>query len=361
VSDPNADQNTFAVEGAVAGGGRAVVAFTRALRQPVEQDILSAAARPPLGRFGTPEDISSAGFDVSSNFDLAVATDGTGILVWGQQQSGGGFTPAQVTGADYDAHRGFGPPVLLSDPTANSSDPLAVVGHGGRAVVGFDAQINPFSNPVSFVQARDRAPGQDFGPIVDLFGGPGLNSGSLSGLGLDAAGNPVAVGFAQDGNTITDFAVSGTAAREALPPTPPAGPPGPAGSPGPGGAGGPAGPQGPPGLGVVVPSVPSIGATPHQVRVTANGTVRLATASNPPTSRVDITLRARTTGAAAQTSTRRIVRIPSARRVRLSVRLNARGQRLLRSRGRLSAVVTYRLQGTEGGTRTVNQRLVLRA
>ena len=260
VSDPNADQNTFAVEGAVAGGGRAVVAFTRALRQPVEQDILSAAARPPRGQFATPEDISSAGFDVSPDFDLAVATDGRGILVWGQQQSGGGFTPAQVTGADYDAHRGFGPPVLLSDPTANSSEPLVVVGNGGRAVVGFDAQINPFSNPVSFAQARDRAPGQDFGPIVNLFGGPGLNSGELTGLGMDAAGNPVAVGSAQHGNTITNFAVSGTRAPKPPPPTPE----GPAGPQGPAGAEGPAGPQGPPGSGAVVPRAPSAGATPHR-------------------------------------------------------------------------------------------------
>jgi hypothetical protein len=321
----------------------------------------AVAERPPLGRFGPQHELVNGFADGS----LAVGPDGDALVEIGVE--GAPFPPQNfIVTFERRAGETWGAMHSLAQTDVNESEAHAAAGAHGDLMVTYQSQMNlgtPQASSSS--QAQLGTPNGLFGPPTSVFGGTGVGEDDTLGASLDRDGNARVFGIVSGGGAEAFVAALGLASGPAPPPPPPQGP---AGAVGPAGAQGTAGPQGP--AGPAATGRPTVDGIRAIQRVRRDGTVVLGHAHNPPTARVDTTLKAwLTNGEAARVAakTRFVVvgrgttRIPPGTSRPVVARLPRGARAVLRHRGRLRILAVMRVQGTEGVARRMSQGLTLRA
>ena len=157
-------QNADYPQIAIAPDGTAAAVWTRS---DGVNTIIQAAIRPLGGSFGPPVDLSAPGRD-SSEPQIAMAPDGTAIAVWARFDGGN-----VVQAAIRPPGGSFGVPVDLSAPGQSAYGPqVATAPDGTTTVIWFR-----FDGAKYIVQAATRPEGGSFGAPVDI-SVPGQNASS---------------------------------------------------------------------------------------------------------------------------------------------------------------------------------------
>ena len=141
---------------AVAPDGTAIVVWRRSNGA---DSIIQAAIRPPGGTFGAPVDLSATG-QGAYNPGVAVSSDGTATVVWDRSNG----TNNMVQAVTRPPGGSFGAPVDLSVAGQDADDPDIGVASDGTATVVW----RRYDGSHFVVQATTRQPGGSFGTPVDL-------------------------------------------------------------------------------------------------------------------------------------------------------------------------------------------------
>ena len=213
ISEPGDENSPAAV--AVAPDGTAIVVWQRAACKTTGGDShecqngrVQYSVRPPGGSFSPPADMQGDPFASNrANPRVAVDAGGNAIAVW---SSGSGET-ARIRYALRPAGGDFGGAKALTDATGSfHSFPHIAMAPDGRAVVTFFRLVGGEDDAAYAV----REPGGDFGAAKSFAGDPGTTVNQAPDIHLDASGGGIANWASLAGGVFIRYATIAPGAAE---------------------------------------------------------------------------------------------------------------------------------------------------